>query len=266
MPKASINGIDLYYEVQGTGAPVLLIAGFTADHMSWLLQVPAVAQEFQCISYDNRGTGQSTVPEGPYTIRQMADDAVALLDHLGISKAHVVGHSMGGAIGQELAINYPDRVSSLLLLATWGKGDERSRRGLEVWKQCFLNLQLDDYMEYLFQYLFTHRMYDQPGAVDMVKMQMLANPYPTGQTGFLGQMAACQAHDTLDRLGQIKAPTLVWAAAEDAILPPRFSKVLAERIPGAEYYESEGTGHMLNMEGFEATNAKLLEWLRGMSR
>jgi 3-oxoadipate enol-lactonase len=266
VPKAKVNGIDLYYEIQGEGAPVLLIAGFTADHLAWFLQVPALAREFQVITFDNRGAGQSGQPEGPYTIRQLADDAAGLLDHLGITRAHVVGHSMGGAIAQEFGINHPHRTASLAILGSWARGDERTARFLDLWRHARERFEPEHYLEFTCQACFTHRFYNIPGAVDMVKMQALGNPFPQSLTGFLAQYEACKGHDSLDRLEQIKAPTLVMAATEDAILPPRFSREIARRIPGAAYEELADCGHLFTFEQTELTNDRLLHWLRGVSR
>lgn len=266
MPRAQVNGIELYYEVHGQGAPVLLIAGFSADHHMYIPQLPSLAERFQCILFDNRGVGQSSQPEGPYTTRQLADDAAGLLSHLGIDRAHIVGHSMGGAIAQEFAINHPDKTASVAILGSFAKLDERGLRGLAVWKECFQRLSPEDYLEYVYQNCFTHRFYAVPGALDMLKMQTLANPFPQSLTGFLSQAAACESHDTLDRLGQIKAPALVWAAAEDGLVPPRFSRAIHERIPRADYYEQPACSHLFNFEQTETTNAQLRLWLQGVSR
>jgi pimeloyl-ACP methyl ester carboxylesterase len=261
MPKVHLNGIDLYYEVHGQGEPVLLVPGFTADHNMWMLQIPALASQFQVIVPDNRGSGQSSQPEGPYTIRQMADDAAALLEHLGIAKAHIVGASMGGAIVQEFALAYPEKVHSLAILCSWARGDAITAKKLELWKKAYLRLEPEDCLEFTLQSCLTHRFYELPGAVDMLKMNLLANPFPQTPAGFFGQAAACEAHDTLDRLEGILAPTLVWGAAEDLLLPPRMARAIAERIPGAEYYEMPEVSHMFVIEQSDLSNAKLREWL-----
>lgn len=262
MPIAQVNGIELYYELQGQGPPVLLIAGLNADHLIWTLQLSVLAREFQCILFDNRGVGQSSQPVGPYSTRQLANDAAALLNHLGLERAHIVGHSMGGAIAQEFAIHHPEMTASLALIASFARLDERALRGLAVWKQCFQRLTPADYREYVFQQCLTYRFYAIPGAVEMLKIQSLANPYPQSLAGFLGQAAACESHDTLERLQRITAPTLVWAPAEDHLIPPRFARAIAERIPGATYYEQPDAGHLCNIEQTETTTERLLEWLR----
>lgn len=266
MPKAAVNGIELHYEEHGVGQPVLMISGLTADHFMFGFQVPALAPHFRCIVFDNRGVGQSSQPEGPYTIEQLADDAVALLDHLSIEQAHVVGASMGGAIAQEIAIRHPQRLLSAALLCSWAKSDERTRRFLGVWTEVGQRLELADYIEFVFSLCFTHRLYEVPGVLDTFKHQVLANPFPQTVAGLLGQAAACKGHDTLDRLDRIQAPTLVWAGSEDILLPPRCSRAIVERIPGAEYYETPEAGHGFVWERADETNTRLLDWLGRLGR
>ena len=120
------TGIEMYYEVEGSGEPLLLIMGTAADHSSWSAQVAAYRDHYSVITYDARGTGQSTHPPDldSYSMAILADDASALLDHLGIETAHVSGLSLGSATAQELAIKNPDQISSLQLHCTWGRSDE----------------------------------------------------------------------------------------------------------------------------------------------
>src|SRR5215211_5170886 len=106
MPLAAVNGLNLYYEETGSGPPLMLIAGLSGNTLGWAMLLPALAERFRVIAFDNRGAGRSSAPPGPYTTREMADDAAALLDHLGIEQAHVFGFSLGGLIAQELALNY----------------------------------------------------------------------------------------------------------------------------------------------------------------
>ena len=120
------TGIKVYYEIEGQGEPLLLIMGTAADHNTWSAQVSAYRNHYAVITYDARGTGQSTHPQGKeeYSMQILAEDAAALLDQLDISRAHVSGLSLGSATAQELAINHPDKVASLQLHGTWGFSDE----------------------------------------------------------------------------------------------------------------------------------------------
>jgi len=118
MPEAKINAGQLYYQLQGEGEPLLLISGLGCDNSAWLPIIDELSKSFRIIIFDNRGAGQSIVPETPYSIRDMADDVGELLDYLSIHSTRVIGHSMGGYIAQEFAINYPERVEKLILEAT----------------------------------------------------------------------------------------------------------------------------------------------------
>jgi len=115
MPKVWVNGIDSNYVEAGSGDPLLMIMGFGGDHLAWAFQVPVFSAKYRVITFDNRGAGQSSVPDVAYSTRMMADDAVGLLDVLGVERAHVRGASMGGLIAQEVALNHPRRVRSLQL-------------------------------------------------------------------------------------------------------------------------------------------------------
>ncbi len=119
MPVATINGIGVNYTVYGDRQPLVLITGLGSNQAAFRFQIPALVKSFKVITFDNRGAGRSDKPKGPYTIRQMADDCVGLMNHLGIERAHVLGASLGGTIAQEVAINYPKRVAKLVLACTY---------------------------------------------------------------------------------------------------------------------------------------------------
>src|SRR5438093_13759231 len=121
MSVAKVGTIDLYYDEQGSGDPLLLVMGLAADSAAWMFQVPDFARHHRTIVFDNRGVGRSAKPPGPYTIHEMADDTVGLLDALGIARAHVVGVSMGGMIAQELALRHPERVARLVLAMSFAR-------------------------------------------------------------------------------------------------------------------------------------------------
>ena len=124
MTTAKIGENELYYEEHGSGDPLLLIMGLATPSEGWMLQTPEFAEHYRTIVYDNRGVGRSSKPAGPYTIHEMADDAVGLLDQLGVERAHVLGISMGGMIAQELVLHHPDRVRGLVLACTYPEPDE----------------------------------------------------------------------------------------------------------------------------------------------
>ncbi|MCK5654501.1 MAG: alpha/beta fold hydrolase, partial [Dehalococcoidia bacterium] len=118
MPKAKVNEVNIDYAVHGQGEPLVLIQGLGGPRSGWIFQTRAFGKYYRVITFDNRGVGKSDKPGGSYTVRTMADDTIALLDYLGVDKAHVLGISLGGMIAQEIAINYPERVRKLILACT----------------------------------------------------------------------------------------------------------------------------------------------------
>ena len=269
MPTAQLSGIDIYYEEHGSGDPLLLIMGFGGHSLAWIMQVPALAKQFRVITLDNRGVGRSSVPPGPYTTRQMADDAAALLDHLDIERAHVVGWSMGGMIAQELALGYPQKVDRLVLLASVA----RTRPYAENWlryatqsAELVKSGALDPTGALLggMPWMFTPAFLSQPDLVQAAIAQSLADPFPPTPEGIAAQAEACRAHafgDALDRLTEIAAPTLVLVGAEDILTPAVYSREMADRIPGARLQILEKGGHGMPLEHPQQVNDALLAFL-----
>jgi len=264
MPKVTVNGIRMFYEETGGGEPLILIMGFGGDHLAWAFQVRALAEHYRVVTFDNRGAGQSDAPEPPYTIRTMADDTAGLIAALGIERAHVVGVSMGGMIAQELALAYPGRVRSLHLGCTTARPDTHMKALLAAWRDMRAALTPDALVRALMLWLFSYRTYDErPEFVEAVIQTALANPFPQSLMGFLGQAAAIEHHDTLARLPGIHCPTLVSVAEDDILVPPRFSRELVARIPGAALRAVVGAGHVYFWEQADAFNALCLDFLAG---
>ncbi|MGI8552400.1 MAG: alpha/beta fold hydrolase [Dehalococcoidia bacterium] len=269
MPTAKLNGIDLYYEEQGSGEPLILIAGFTANSLSWVMQMAILAQKYRVITFDNRGIGRSEAPEGPYSTHQMADDTAALLEHLGVERAHVIGWSMGGMIAQELALAHPRKVRRLVLLSSLARGSEYADPWLNFMTQAYDLVQrgeLDPTGFVLFNmpWTLTPAFLTQPQLVQAALQQLSANPYPATPRGIAGQAAACREHqfgDALERLRGIKAPTLVLVGAEDILTPPSQSREMAEHIPNARLQILEHGGHGMAIEYAMAVNEALLSFL-----
>jgi 3-oxoadipate enol-lactonase len=252
-----VNGIDLYYEEHGSGPPLLLIPGLSSTGFT----LPALEPHFRSITLDNRGAGRSSAPPGPYTTRLLADDAAALLDHLGIERAHVLGFSLGGLIAQEMALAHPERVDHLVLNGTVARPNHAV---FDPWLTLFVQAyekQIDPvaFNLWLMGWLLTPAFMTQP---DLVAAALAGeDPYPASAQGVAAQADAARTHDTLERLGQISAPTLVLVGAEDIVFPVVYSEVLAAGIPGAKLQVLEPGGHAVLFEFEEAANAALLDFL-----
>ncbi len=252
----------MFYVEAGAGDPLVLVMGFGGDHLAWGLQIPAFAAKYRVIAFDNRGVGQSDTPDTPYTTPMMADDTVALMDVLGIARAHVCGVSMGGMIAQEIALRHPARVRTLQLHATLARPDAYMHALSDVWGELRPSVGREEWLRSLALWLFAPVTYaERPELIELLLQNALANPYPQPLPGFLHQGEAVRAHDTLLRLGDIRCPTLVTVAEHDILVPPRFSHAIAQRVPGAELKTIADAGHAYMWEKPEAFNAICLEFL-----
>ena len=262
MPTVRVGDIQIYYQETGEGDPLVLLMGWGGDHTAWGLQVPAFSREFRSIAPDNRGAGQTDQPDIPYTIRMLADDTVGFLDALGVDRAHVAGVSMGGMIAQEIAINYPERVLTLGLHASLARVDPFVAAVGQSLLRARATLSREDYIRALLLWLLSPRTYaERPDLVELIVRVLVDNPHPASLAGLTRQAEACWAHDTLQRLEKIRCPTLITVGAEDIFVPLKFSRVLQERIAGAELLVIEGGGHGYLWEQPLVFNAACLAFL-----
>src|SRR6267142_2224977 len=229
MPKARVNGIDLNYIEAGSGDPLLLIMGFGGDHLAWAFQMPVFAQKYRVIAFDNRGTGQSDVPDVPYTARMIA---------------------------QEVALNHPQRVRSLQLHCTMARPDRYMHTLIEGWRTVRRKSTAEEWLRVVALWLFSPKTFaERPEFVETIIQTGLANPHPFTLTGFLRQGDAVRSHDTLARLATLAPPALVSVADDDILVPPRFSRALAAAIPGATLKTIDGAGHCYFWERPDVFNA-----------
>lgn len=257
MPVVSTNGIELHYETQGAGTPLVLLAGLGYPAWQWHRMAPLLAEHCQVILPDNRGVGQSSKPAGPYTAELLAADTVGLLDALGIAQAAVLGHSMGGFIAQALALDYPQRVSKLILAAT-NFGGPRHVPILPAAMAVLTDASGDPATRFRKGLAvstapgFAAR---EPEIVEQWLAWRLANPIDL--TGYQGQLAiglgllreeACFE----PRLPAIAAATLILAGAHDAVVPPVNAELLAQRIPRSRVQMLPDAGHFFPLETPEA--------------
>ena len=261
MPSAPIRDIMMYYEEAGSGDPLVLLMGITADSQAWRLQVPALSQHFRVITPDNRGAGRTSAPDRPYTIAGMADDTFALMDRLGIAKANVLGFSMGGCIAQEMALTQPERVGKLILLSTFACADAYVRNvvnSLVAARRS--NMSREQWVRLISTFFFGAQTFDQEARFELTVRTQVDNPYAQQDHAFIRQAQALLAFDSRDRLSALKNETLVISGAEDILIPPRNAKNLTQALPNATLKELPG-GHVGCIEMPMEYNAALLEFL-----
>ena len=272
MPVESLpTGVELYFESHGQGEPLILIpaTGFSAD--VWLAhQVPVLSKSLKVILHDPRGCGRSTHSKGVYTIDQLANDVVALLDHLGIGSAHVLGHSMGGRIGLSMALNFPSRVKSLVL-ASSGSGPA-ARSGSD----CVPGLPFRLVVELIamgFEEFVRHEICES----DTYFTREFRARYPERVKAFYNvawsthaklpeYVQLCIARSTWEathRLGDVGVPTLVVVGDQDVVGSNHVAQaeVLAKRIPGSEHKILKGQSHGFFWQVPEDTNSWIIAWV-----
>jgi pimeloyl-ACP methyl ester carboxylesterase len=261
---ADVNGISVYYRLYGSGEPVLLVQGLSANCEWWDEDfLRPLANHFLLVAFDNRGAGRTSRPEGPYTIAQMADDAAALLDFLGLASAHVVGVSMGGMIAQEMALRHPGKVRKLVLLVTNCGGREQVLAKPEVYQVLYAggeNLDPREVARATLHLLFPEGFIrENPGKMEeFVEMFTRA---PISPEAFRNQLRAIMGWSSYQRLKDISAETLVITGTEDILIPPENSHILAEAIPHARLLEFPGAGHGLIAQMPERVSSAILEFL-----
>jgi 3-oxoadipate enol-lactonase len=269
MPIAKVGDINLYYEVHGKGEPLVLIMGYGASGKTWFSIQDILAREYRVIVVDNRGTGQSDKPEIPYTTKMMASDVAGLLDVLDISAVSVFGHSMGGMIAQEFALNYPERLNNLIL----GGTNCGVKRAVPITTEAmaFLfdpeiaKLPVEDKARALIPWVWNKEFVDKNPAAS--KRFIAARcEYPTPPHAIVSQQNVLMTHDMYDRLPDIKASTLVIAGSKDRLCPFDNSKLLASRIPNAELAIIENAGHNFFDDSTEKASTIILDFLRRHSK
>ena len=261
MPVQSVGDVELYYELHGEGQPIVLLHGLAGDCNAWKPQIEVLSKQYRVLALDNRGAGRSSAPDYPYTTRHFADDTIALMDAVGISEpAHVVGRSMGGAIAQEITLAHPHRVRSLAITASFGKLDRYGYQILhninEVVKAQGFAAAARHQSLFFFPPPYFNENQEQLDAVE----EMLANA--TGPVhGYSHGTHACLTHDSLDRLHQVKCPTLVMTGGRDVLCAADASRAIAERIPNCRLRVYEEASHFFLIQCYEEAMADLKNFI-----
>jgi 3-oxoadipate enol-lactonase len=257
------KGIRMNYELSGEkGAPVVVLShSLSSSLLMWNPQMDVLKTHFQVLRYDTRGHGASDAPSGPYTLELLAEDVIGLLDALNVNKVHFVGLSMGGMIGQCLALNYSHRLRSLALCDTtaivpaeaqplWQERlDKARKKGMEALSA--------ETMERWFTPAYLRQ---NPPMVVLIREQLLATPL----SGYMGCADAIRKLNYLDRLPEIKMPTLIMVGEDDPGTPVSASEAIHKRISHSKLVILPSCRHLSNIEQTEAFNATLMEFLKNL--
>jgi pimeloyl-ACP methyl ester carboxylesterase len=263
MPTVKVNDISMNYETQGEGEPLVLIPYLAADNACYAFQVADYAKHFTCISIDPRGAGLSDKPAGTYSTELFADDVAALMQAIGVERAHVSGLSLGAATGIWLAAKYPKRVKSLSLHSAWAKTDPYLKVVVEGWQTMAKGAAsvTDMVIQGIFPWCFTPELYAaKPEYIDALAAFVRGRPAQP-LDAFLRQSNAVIAHDSQSQLAAIKAPTQITFGRHDVVTSTRFADGLKAGIAGSEMVVIEGCAHAPIYERVGEFNEKTLKFL-----
>ena len=255
-------GTRIYWEASGAGEPMLMIMGLSFTHEMWFRVLPHLVGSYRTITFDNRGAGRSDVPRGPYSMATMADDALAVLEAAGHDSAHIVGASMGGMIAQEIALRYPSKVRSLTLGCTSHSGVfsrwPRFGRG-----PGFAWFKMTDRIAR--ERSLRHMLYAADTPDERIEEDIrIRCDCAWNMKGVVAQLAGILLWSSYLRLPYLRMPTLVLHGDEDHLLPPQNGRIVAARIPNAQFELIPKAGHVLTTDQPELTVYRLLRFLRRM--
>ncbi|MFX1298969.1 MAG: alpha/beta fold hydrolase [Promethearchaeota archaeon] len=277
---AEVNGIKICYDIHGEGGPIILIHGFSDRKEHWRGQVDALSEHFKVIRIDNRGTGKSDRPDGVYTMEVYASDVAGLMDFLGIEKAHIAGHSLGGMIAQNFAILYPSKVDMLILVNTipgLKPPGENIDEAIKMYRENAITgheaMMKDPLNEFLkgakasYSRNFWKMMKEDPkkkfhgiwSVEDLIEEKVKFGPTVKDLSN---QAHALSTHNTYERLHEIKSKTLVLSAQKDKSCPVSMGEKMHELIPNSKFVVVEGAAHQSVLEKAPEVNQVIIEFLK----
>ncbi|SLN37537.1 alpha/beta fold hydrolase [Roseisalinus antarcticus] len=262
MPSLPLSDVTLHYEIDGTGPPVLLIAGTASDSASWVPLLAPLAAHFTVIRPDNRSTGRTVPVDAPLSVDHWAADAAALVGHLGLGPVAVVGHSLGGTIGVQMAAEHPAQVSRLALLASAPVNAPRNLALFDLMLRLRAEGQPPDlWLRAFLPWLFHPRFFELPGQMDAAIAQSLAYPHAQSARAMAAQVAAIRDFDGDWALDQVLCPVLSILGDSDLLIPEPAARAALAPLGNLTIRTLAGAGHSVHWDAPEATLAALLPFL-----
>ncbi|MGB5834996.1 MAG: alpha/beta fold hydrolase [Thiohalocapsa sp.] len=268
MPKVCLNDVELYYEVHGPDAsqsrlPLMLVAGLASDSQSWLTVLAALAEHRSVVLLDNRGCGRTAPQHCPNSIDAMADDCIALADHLGIDRFDLLGHSMGGFVALDCALRYQERIGHLVLANAAAASSARNDALFDDWCGSWESgIDRALWFRNFFYWVFTPAFFEPASTVEDLLRLNLDYPFPQSIEGFAGQVAAIRGFDHWTALTKVGADTLVLCSERDLVFPPGADAAGLASIPGARVVVIPDQAHALHVEAPNLFLGPVLDFLR----
>jgi pimeloyl-ACP methyl ester carboxylesterase len=249
MPKVSVNRRSFFYKAAGhRGGALVFLSGLGADHRAFARFQRHFESNFRVFSFDMRDAGQSVRVCEAYTTADLADDIAGCLDQLAAPPAHVVGHSLGGLVAQEMALRHPERVNSLVLVSTHCAPNNWRNALLDSWVVIRQQLPIGPFTRAVLPWLVAPPFYRDATQIDGLIQFAERSPWPQEPDAFARQAQAAIRHDTRERLGQIRSPCLVLVGDIDIVDPPAASAEIAERLDDVRLVTLPEVGHLPHVE------------------
>jgi 3-oxoadipate enol-lactonase len=257
--KKTIGDIEVFYTIEGEGPWLTMSHSLACNTTAWDEQAALLSKNFKVLRYDTRGHGQTSATPGPYTLEQLADDAYGLLSALGITQTHWMGISMGGMIGQTLALKQPTLFTSMMLIDTTSRRPDNAQAmwgaRITTAKEQGMAGLLESTLERWFTEPFRK---SNPEVIKPIADGILT----TSVDGFCGCCAAIAQINTLDRLKEIRCPALVMVGEHDHGTPPAMARQIHENLPNSEFVLIESAAHIANIEQPEVFNQAVQKFLQ----
>ena len=259
MPKISMGDIEVHYQEEGVGFPLILVHGLNGDLTGWALVWPEFAQHYRTIALDLRGHGESGKPDIPYSIKQFSEDLFAVCQKLDILQAHFLGLSMGGAIAQQFALDHPEKVRSLILVSTFSYIDDQAHQAFTKLRKSLLAGSYPAFFDEVIKLAFTPQyIATNPGPIAELKEKRIRINSPVA----IGRATdACMAFNLKEEISKITCPTLIVSGKEDVFTPIHLAEQIHCSIQGSEWKILEGVGHNLYIEKAPQLAEAVLEFL-----
>jgi len=263
MPKFKSSKANIYYELHGSGPVIMMVAGMSSDSKSWQFILDRLARHYRLIIFDNRGCGRTEDDGSAFNLKDLAKDAFELLDFLEYEKVHVVGHSMGGMIAQEMALMHPERIDKLVLASSGPKMSQKAKEILDdLYNKWLNNYEMADWFRIMFQWLFTKETLENKKFMDAAIIFALAYPYPQTLEGFKGQVDAINSFNVVDSIHEIKQTCLIMSGEEDILISTEESKTLLHVSGSSSLCIIEKAAHSIHAEQPHAFSEAVHDFLR----
>lgn len=263
MPTITANNISIYYEQHGAGDDLVLIGGLTADHQVWKSALRILSKHFRVLIFDNRGAGQTDAPDVPYTTVMMAHDTLALMAALNISRAHIVGHSLGGCIAQQITLLSPEKINKMVIACSRAKPNTLATMVLSMREKLqSLGIKDDVLAEYVMPFLFSETFLSEASQIKGFIQWTLNNTHPQTAIGYKRQLQAVLNHNVEAQLPKITIPTLVIAGSEDCLMPTKVGKAIADKIPHSVFKIITDCAHMPHVEKAREFSEHIVEFIK----